>query len=77
MKYQSIAVAGPTASGKTKKAVAIATAFNGEILSADSRQVNTTFIAICVISAMHMTVCYGEVGYRSYAEAAGCILRTP
>lgn len=39
MKYQSIAVAGPTASGKTKKAVAIATAFNGEILSADSRQV--------------------------------------
>ena len=39
MKYQSIAVAGPTASGKTKKGVAIATAFNGEILSADSRQV--------------------------------------
>ena len=41
MKYESIAVAGPTASGKTKKAVALAMAFNGEILSADSRQVYT------------------------------------
>lgn len=41
MKYESIAIAGPTASGKTKKAVAIAMAFDGEILSADSRQVYT------------------------------------
>lgn len=41
MKYESIAIAGPTASGKTRKAVAVATAFNGEILSADSRQVYT------------------------------------
>lgn len=37
--YESITVTGPTASGKTKKAVALAMAFNGEIISADSRQV--------------------------------------
>ena len=41
MKYESIAIAGPTASGKTQKAVAIASAFNGEVISADSRQVYT------------------------------------
>lgn len=35
----SIAVVGPTASGKTRRAVEIARAFNGEIISADSRQV--------------------------------------
>lgn len=34
-----IAVIGPTASGKTKRAVEIAHAFNGEIISGDSRQV--------------------------------------
>lgn len=35
----SIAVVGPTASGKTRRAVDIARALNGEIISADSRQV--------------------------------------
>lgn len=39
MKYESIAITGPTASGKTGKAVALAKYLNGEILSADSRQV--------------------------------------
>ncbi len=34
-----IAVVGPTATGKSDVAVAIATALNGEIISADSRQV--------------------------------------
>lgn len=34
-----IAVAGPTASGKTRMAVTLAKAFGGEIISADSRQV--------------------------------------
>lgn len=38
---QSIAITGPTASGKTSKAVALAKALNGEIISADSRQVYT------------------------------------
>lgn len=37
--YESIAVAGPTASGKTSRAVALAKALGGEIISADSRQV--------------------------------------
>lgn len=34
-----VVVAGPTATGKTRLAVALARAFNGEIVSADSRQV--------------------------------------
>ncbi|MBO5780272.1 MAG: tRNA (adenosine(37)-N6)-dimethylallyltransferase MiaA [Muribaculaceae bacterium] len=34
-----IAVVGPTASGKTRRAVAIANAIDGEIISGDSRQV--------------------------------------
>lgn len=37
--FSEIVIAGPTASGKTACAVAIAAARNGEILSADSRQV--------------------------------------
>jgi tRNA dimethylallyltransferase len=38
-KYNCIVICGPTASGKTKLAVQIARQVNGEILSADSRQV--------------------------------------
>lgn len=36
-----LAVVGPTASGKTRRAVELARAFNGEIISGDSRQVYT------------------------------------
>lgn len=39
MAAKSIAVVGPTASGKTRRAVEIAREFKGEIISADSRQV--------------------------------------
>lgn len=38
MNLPQIAIVGPTASGKTSKAVALAKAVNGEIISADSRQ---------------------------------------
>ncbi len=38
-KYNSIVVLGPTASGKTSLACSIAFQFNGEVISADSRQV--------------------------------------
>ena len=37
--YESIAIIGPTASGKTGRAVSIAETLQGEIISADSRQV--------------------------------------
>lgn len=37
--YDTIAIVGPTASGKTGRAISLAHAFDGEILSADSRQV--------------------------------------
>ncbi len=39
MELGSIAVVGPTASGKTRRAISIAKAYDGEIISADSRQV--------------------------------------
>jgi tRNA dimethylallyltransferase len=38
-KYDLLVVTGPTASGKTSLAVALASRLNGEIISADSRQV--------------------------------------
>lgn len=39
MKEQLVAIVGPTAVGKTKLGVALAKAFDGEVLSADSMQV--------------------------------------
>jgi tRNA dimethylallyltransferase len=39
MELDAIAIVGPTASGKTKRAVDIARILNGEIISADSRQI--------------------------------------
>lgn len=39
MSRQSIAIVGPTASGKTHRAVCVAKALGGSIISADSRQV--------------------------------------
>ncbi len=39
MAATSIAIVGPTACGKTRRAVAVASATGGEILSADSRQI--------------------------------------
>ena len=38
-KVDFIVVTGPTATGKTKVAVDIASIYNGEIISADSRQI--------------------------------------
>jgi len=39
MNYNLVTILGPTATGKTKLAVQLADYFNGEIISADSRQV--------------------------------------
>lgn len=41
MELESIAIVGPTASGKTRRAVSVAGMIGGEIISADSRQVYT------------------------------------
>ena len=38
-KPQAIAILGATASGKTALSIALAQAFSGEIISADSRQI--------------------------------------
>ena len=37
--YNLVAIVGPTATGKTQLAVALANRLHGEIISADSRQV--------------------------------------
>ena len=39
MKPKIIAIVGPTASGKTALGIALAKKYNGEIVSADSRQI--------------------------------------
>ena len=39
LKQKVIAIVGPTASGKTSLSIDIATHFNGEVISTDSRQV--------------------------------------
>ena len=43
MKPKVIAIAGPTASGKTKMAIDLAKKINGEVISADSRYVYKGF----------------------------------
>ena len=45
--YDLICVLGPTASGKTRYAVALARELGGEILSGDSRQVYRGMDIIC------------------------------
>ena len=42
MAIEVLTVVGPTATGKTARAVSLARAFNGEIISGDSRQVYRT-----------------------------------
>ena len=39
MRFNLITILGPTATGKTKLAAKLAHKYNGEIISADSRQV--------------------------------------
>ena len=60
MAYGSIAVVGPTASGKTRRAVDIARRFSGEIISADSRQV---YRGMSIGTGKDL-VEYGEVPYH-------------
>ena len=39
MKYDMLTILGPTATGKTQLAACLASRLNGEVLSADSRQI--------------------------------------
>lgn len=55
-----IVITGPTASGKTRRAVSLAKAINGEIISADSRQVYTGMD----IGTGKDTEEYGDVRYH-------------
>jgi len=57
---KAIAVVGPTAAGKTKLGVEIARKFNGEIVSADSRQVYK-YLDICTGKDL---VDYREISYH-------------
>ncbi len=55
-----IVITGPTASGKTRRAVSLAKAINGEIISADSRQVYTGMD----LGTGKDTEEYGDVSYH-------------
>jgi tRNA dimethylallyltransferase len=61
-KYNCIVICGPTASGKTKLAVQIARQVNGEILSADSRQV---YRGMDIGTGKDLCE-YGEVGHDDF-----------
>lgn len=60
MAKTTIAVVGPTASGKTRRAVDLARAFHGEIISADSRQV---YRGMSIGTGKDLAE-YGEVPYH-------------
>jgi len=59
-KQKIIVILGPTASGKTKLAVALARQFSGEIISADSRQV---YVGLDIGSGKDL-IEYGEIKYH-------------
>ncbi len=56
----TVAVVGPTACGKTHRAVQIASAFNGEIISGDSRQV---YKGMDIGTGKDLEE-YGDIGYH-------------
>jgi tRNA dimethylallyltransferase len=58
--YNLLTILGPTASGKTRLAVALASELNGEIISADSRQV---FLGMDIGSGKDLHE-YGDVHYH-------------
>lgn len=60
MELEIIAITGPTASGKTAKAVELAHLLNGEIISADSRQV---YIGMDIGTGKDLEE-YGEIPYH-------------
>ena len=60
MKYDILAIVGPTASGKTGRAVDLAHAFDGEIISGDSRQV---YVGMDLGTGKDLDE-YGDVSYH-------------
>ena len=64
-------ITGPTASGKTGKAVALARAIGGEIISADSRQL---YRGMDLGTGKDLDE-YGDVPYSFCVEEQECMLR--
>jgi len=60
MELEAIAIVGPTASGKTRRAVSIARMYDGEIISADSRQL---YIGMTIGTGKDLEE-YGEIPYH-------------
>ena len=60
MELDVIAIVGPTASGKTRRAVSVARMLGGEIISADSRQLYTGM----TIGTGKDLFEYGEIPYH-------------
>ena len=84
-RFDLISIVGPTATGKTKLAIALANAFSGEILSADSMQIYKEFDILSAAPSLremnsavhHLIKCIPiseEFSVAQYAEKADEVL---
>lgn len=70
MRYSAVLIAGPTASGKSALAVALARRFGGVVINADSMQV---YRDLSVITARPTANEMGEVPHRLYGHIDGAV----
>lgn len=70
MRYSAVLIAGPTASGKSALAVALARRFGGVVINADSMQV---YRDLQIITARPTAEEMGEVPHRLYGHVDGAV----
>jgi tRNA dimethylallyltransferase len=70
VKYSAVLIAGPTASGKSALAVALARRFGGVVVNADSMQV---YRDLSIITARPTPEEMGEVPHRLYGHIDGAV----
>jgi tRNA dimethylallyltransferase len=70
VRYSAVLIAGPTASGKSALAVALARRFGGVVINADSMQV---YRDLQVITARPTPEEMGEVPHRLYGHVDGAV----
>jgi tRNA dimethylallyltransferase len=70
VKYSAVLIAGPTASGKSALAVALASRFGGVVVNADSMQV---YRDLQIITARPTPEEMGEVPHRLYGHIDGAV----
>jgi tRNA dimethylallyltransferase len=70
VRYSAVLIAGPTASGKSALAVALARRFGGVVINADSMQV---YRDLQIITARPTSEEMGEVPHRLYGHVDGAV----